>query len=198
MLNNDKTRILEIKDAPFSWKEKDILTGAEKYLEDAFNLPLIEMTKLCFSNILIEDQQKIAQVWRYSTAAFHLRKVKIQTQQIDVNIQLKNKAAKIYELECQRILGAIFSLEDNFWRAFYKRQEEETDKILIAIDALYYAALSKKSIAYQLLIQSFREIFKGLYASGKNKNIHLENANRLLIDLPLAELKAWIRNHKTE
>jgi len=192
MWNNNQTRIQEIKNAPFSWKDRDILTGAEKYMEGAIDLCLVKMTIPCFRELTPDKQEKISLVWKYATAAYHLKKDQSTIHPDVIVQQLKNNAARIYELECQRILGSLFFLENDFWKAFYKRQEVEADKILVALDALHYASTGRHAIAYQLLIQAFRKIIKGHYTKGKNRNTHFKNAKRLLVDLPLSLLQTWL------
>ena len=186
------TRITAIQNAPFSWKAKDTLTGAEKYMEVIMKISLIEMIHTCFPAISIEKQRKINLIWRYELAAYHLKKTSCTSSESSSIQELKINAAKMYELEAQRILGALFPLDHAFWKAFYKRQEAESDKILIAIDALHFASKSQSSIAYQLLLQAFRFIIKGQYASGENRYTHFKNANKLLADLPLPELQLWL------
>ena len=105
------------------------------------------------------------------------------------------KAARIYELEAHRLLGSIFSLEDEFWKAFYIRQELEETKPLIALDALHFSTRCQEQIAYQLLFQSLKAIIRGYYEPKTVKKAHFENAKRLITDLPVTSLQSWI-NHQ--
>lgn len=185
---SSKERITQITSAPFSWKERDMLTAAEKYMVGTIEFPMIEYVAPCFPNLDTAIAQRISQVWRYSTAAFHLR---TNAEELE-NVTIHQNAARIYELEAHRILGSIFSLEHEFWRAFYIRQELEETKPLIALDAIYHSTSGQEQIAYQLLQQSLKVILKSYYNSPLEKKVHFENAKRLLTDLPTDALIKWI------
>ena len=192
MNRSQSIRINAIRKAPLSWKEKDILTGAERYMDGMMNLSIIELTSPYFSGLSQERQAQIDLVWKYQLASYHLKNgFDLHSESTTVQ-ELKYKASNIYELEAQRMLGAIFLLESNFWKAFYKRQEVENDKILIAIDALHFATKQQSPIAYQLLIQAFREILKGQYTLEQDQTIHFEKAKRLLVDLSIPQLRLWL------
>ena len=193
---SDKARISEMKDAPFSWKERDLLTAAEKYMEGVIEFPLIEYALPCFPKLDNGITQKIAQVWRYMAAAFHLQKTFEEKENGSSN-PIQHKAARIYELEAHRILGSIFSLENEFWKAFYIRQELEETKPLIALDALHFSTRYQEQIAYQLLLQSLKAILQGYYEPKTVKKIHFENAKRLITDLPMTPLRSWL-NHQLQ
>jgi hypothetical protein len=191
MLMSNKTRILEIKEGPFSWTERDILTAVEKYMGDAVVFPLVEYAAPCFNDLDAASIKKIAQIWRYLSASFHLQQITKSDVKNNIDV-IKHKAARIYEQEAQRILGSLFPLEHKFWTVFYSRQEINNDKLLVAIDALFYSADTKNQISYQLLLQSIKAIAKGYYATHRIKKKHFEDAKRLIIDLPLAPLGLWI------
>ena len=190
-----KARILETKDAPFSWKERDVLTAAEKYMEHAIDMPLIKFIGPCFPELDDNIFQKINQVWRYSLAGYHLNKIAEQKNHEDA---LLITAANIYKLEAQRIIGSIFPLKHDFWKAFYIRQEQEATKPLVALDIIYYATNCQQQIAYQLLQQSLKSILKGHYLESDERKTCLENAKRLLTDLPTASLQNWINHQLTK
>ncbi|MEE9373809.1 MAG: hypothetical protein V3V00_12220 [Saprospiraceae bacterium] len=61
---SNKTRIIEIKEGPFSWKERDSLTAVEQYMNEAISFPLIEYATPCFYNLDEASIKKIAQTWR--------------------------------------------------------------------------------------------------------------------------------------
>ncbi|MEM6379983.1 MAG: hypothetical protein AAF705_17440 [Bacteroidota bacterium] len=186
-------RINAIRSGPFSWKEKDILTGAEIYLAHVVNFSLIKMVGAYFTTLSQSDQQQIDLIWDYQMAAYHLKQTDENLSGHGVVQELRLKASTIYSLEAQRLLGGLFPLADDFWKTFYRRQEIELDKALIAIDALHFAASKPHPILYELLIQSFREILKGRYAGGEDQQVHFQTAIRLLGDLPLIQLKNWLR-----
>jgi len=191
MLMSHKTRILEIKEGPFPWKERDTLTAVEKYMDNAIDFPVVAYATPCFNNRDAASIKKIAQTWRYLSASFHLQQ--ITEEDIANNIDcIKQKAARIYEQEAQRILGSLFPLEHKFWTVFYSRQETNEDKLLVAIDALFYSSGAKNQVTYQLLLQSLKAIASGYYATNNIKKKHFEDAKRLIIDLPLTPLKQWI------
>ncbi len=185
-LMNSKERILAIKQTPLTWKELDIITAAERYMEDAIKLPMVTFVLSCFPKIDKKNLKKITQVWRYNLAVFHLTKKRKEST--DATTQtLLHTASRIYEQEAQRILGSIFPLEHPFWKAFYKRQETDLKKTFVAIDALHFYTNCQEKIAYQLLTQSLKAILQGQH----------ETAERLLMDLPLEDLKSWLQSKKT-
>ncbi len=195
MQRSQKARIVRIKEAPISWRERDLLTAAERYMKGAINFSLVKFVSPCFSKIEIKDGYKIDQVWACTIAAFHLQKIaKAEDQKInaDLLLPLYLKAARIYEQEAQRILGSIFPIEDHFWETFYIRQQQEKTKPLVALDALHLLTQSQQQIAYQLLTQSLKAILEGHYTAYQTRKNHFENAKRLLMDLPIAPLQDWL------
>jgi len=188
MLMSSRTRILEIKEAPLSWREMDLLTASEKYMKGANEVPFVQLVLPCFPNLDDTLTIKIAQVWRYSCASFHLK----QNKEANYSNLVKQEAALIYQQETQRILGSIFSLKNPFWKIFYIRQEEEINKLGIALDALHYATDSKNPIYYQLVQQALKSIIKGHYVKKENTK-HFQNALRLIIELPLPELHKYLK-----
>lgn len=194
--DTSQKRLHEVQKAPFSWKERDILTAAEKYMNGALDLPLVDFVLPCFQEMDRDAAMKVAQVWRCLYAGYHLRKVAIEKEANFCNsIQLK--AARIYEQEAQRILGSIFSLEHRFWTVFYNRQEEKESKLLIVIDAMYFNTGCKEPITYQLLQQCSNAIIKGYYSTLNLRRVHFESAKRLVINLPLMQLREWLNRQLT-
>ena len=193
---SQKSRIGGITEAPISYKERDLITAAEKFMTGAIDFPIVEYVSVCFPKVESKLSQKIDRVWTCTTAAYHLEQQIKQddlsqaSKKITNNIQLK--AARIYEHEAQRILGSVFPMEHPFWKAFYLRQQEELTKPLIAIDAFYFLTQQQKEIDYQLLTQSFKSLLKGYYLNYPNKKNQFENAKRLLVDLNLEKLQAWL------
>ncbi len=195
MQRSQKARIAKIKEAPISWKERDLLTAAEKYMKGAIGFPMVEYASGCFPKIEKNTLQKIEQVWACSSAAYHLQQLAEKgnnSVKTDFPNSLQLKAARIYEQEAQRILGSIFPIEHKFWEPFYVRQQEEMTKPLVPIDALHFSSGCQQQIAYQLLIQSFKVILEGHYTTTVTKRNHFENAKRLLVDLPMSPLQAWL------
>lgn len=178
-----------MKDAPISWRERDLLTAAEKFMGGMIEFPLIEFTRPCYLNLDAQITPTIAQVWRCTTACIHLN---MSARMDDSNSSLKQKTARIYEMEYQRLLGSLFPLQHEFWKTFYIRQEEELNKVLIALDALYFATKKQGPINYQLLAQSISALTKAYYRKDQSKKENLNKAHRLIIDLPLPDLKTWM------
>ncbi len=193
---NSKDRISAIKQTPLTWKELDIITAAEKYMKGEIQFPMVDFALPCFPGIAPKVIQKIKQVWQYGIAAFHLQKQSKQ-QKNTATQKLLVKASRIYEQETQRILGSIFPLEHPFWKSFYQRQETDLKKPLVAIDALHFYTKRQEKIAYQLLTQSLKAILKGQYETQSQKNKYYENADRLLMDLPVEAFKTWLQNQKS-
>ena len=199
---NSKDRLKELKEAPFTWKERDLLTAAEKYMGGEIELPLVEYIIPSFPNIDIQIASKISQIWSYYIAAFQLQSIEVvnkiessgQNNQTEQNLL---KAARIYELEAQRILGSIFPLQSTFWKVFYTRQEEEGSLLLVAIDAMHYSTACQHQIPYQLLLQCLKSITSGHRAPLESKKLYFQNAKRLLIDLPLTSFRNWL-NHEVK
>lgn len=185
MLMSSKTRILEIKEAPLSWREMDLLTASEKYMSGVIELPFIEFVLPCFPDLDDTLNFKIAQVWRYSCASYHLQ----QNKEDNYSNLVKQEAALIYQQETQRILGSIFNLKNPFWKSFYARQEQENSKPLITLDALYNATGCQNPICYQLIIQVLKSIIEAHYT--KDANNHYQKALRLMGDLKIPKLRIW-------
>ena len=193
---NSKARIMAIKQTPLTWKELDTITAAERYMEEEIELPMIDFALPCFPRIDEKIIEKIGQVWQYHLAVFHLQKKSKGIINTSSQTLLQN-ACRIYEQEAQRILGSIFPLAHPFWKAFYQRQETHLKKPLVVIDALHFYTNNQEKIAYQLLTQSLKSILQGQYETDNQKNKYYENADRLLTDLPLEDLKTWLLTHKT-
>jgi len=197
---NSKERITAIKQTPLSWKELDIITAAERYLKGELNLPIIEFALPCFPIIEKRKFDKINQIWTFSKSALHLH-IESEQEQNKATQSILLKARRIYEQEAQRILGSIFPIEHPFWKSFYQRQATAIAQPLVAIDALHYSTNCKEKISYQLLIQSLKAILAAKYETKldhpKVKMNHFKNADRLIMDLPLENLKAWLQFQKT-
>lgn len=198
MNSSPSIRLSAIRNAPLSWREKDILTGAEQHLQAVLTMDIRQMISPFYPDLSTAVQEKINLVWKFELAAYHLVRKGSTGEATALKQELKHQAAHIYELEAQRILGALFPLESNFWKAFYKRQEAATEKNLIAIDAFHFASTKQRPVVYQLLLQIFREIIKGHYADGVARSEHFHNATRLLGNLPLPELKQWLHHQATQ
>lgn len=188
---NNKNRIGSINQAPISWKERDLLTASEKFMTGVLDFPLVEYALPCFPKVDPIVHQKIAQVWACTTATYHLN-ILAEGKPDDSSNMHHLKAARIYEQEAQRVLGSIFPMEHQFWKAFYTRQELEVTKPLVSIDAIHFNTNCQAQIAYQLLLQSIKAILMGHYKNPTDKKNHFENAKRLLMDLPMVSLISWI------
>lgn len=184
-------RISGIKEAPISWKERDLLTAAEQYMKGIIDFSLVEFSLSCFPKIDQNTSQKIDQVWACIVTAYHLQMNNKKADK-DCSKTLPFKAARIYEQEAQRLLGSMFSIDHKFWKAFYTRQELEATKPLVTIDALHFSSNCQAQIAYQLLLQSLKAILVGHYEAAITKKEHFENAKRLLSDLPVPQLISWL------
>jgi len=196
---NNKERIMAIKQSPLSWKELDIITAAERYLKGELNLPIIEFALPCFPMIEKIKLDKINWIWAFSKSALHLH-FESELEQNKSTQSILLKARRIYEQEAKRILGSIFPMEHSFWKSFYQRQATVLAQPLVAIDALHFSTNCKEKISYQLLIQSLKSILAAKYESNldhpKDKINHFKNAERLIMDLPLHELRTWLQAQK--
>lgn len=186
-----QVRIAGIRKSPISWKERDLLTAAEKFLIGTLELPLVEFTLPCFPTIDESISKKITYVWACNCAALHLHKATENTNPL-FSKTMQLKAARIYEQEAQRLLGSIFLLDHSFWKAFYTRQELEETKPIVALDALHFYTHGQEQIRYQLLVQSLKTILKGYYEKSDLKINQYQIAKRLLIDQPVPQLQLWL------
>ena len=184
-------RISGIRNSPISWKERDLLTAAEKFMAGTLELSLVEYTLPCFPAIEEIISKKITYVWACNCAALHLQKATEKTNPL-FSKTMQLKAARIYEQEAQRSLGSIFLLDHSFWKAFYTRQEVEETKPIVALDALHFYTHCQEQITYQLLIQSLKAILKAYYETLDLKIKHYQIAKRLLIDQPVPLLQIWL------
>ncbi len=187
----NNNRIIAIKESPFSWKERDLLTAAEKYMQGGIDCPITIIAAACFPKIETIVLDKIIQIEQYSLAAFHLlmiQKDKVERQSDTLQFQ----AARIYEQEAQRILGSVFSLDDSFWKTFYTRQEMIGTRPLVVLDALHFLTKCQEKITHQLLVQGFKAILTGFYANSIIKKENFNTAKRLLVDLALPQLTEWL------
>jgi len=189
---NSKERITVIRQSPLTGKEIDLITATERYMDGILELPLITFSLPCFPNQQEKIVKRIAQVWQCHLAAFHLQSIANNMEDHSTNLILR-KAKHIYEQEAQRILGSLFSLEHPFWNTFYKRQESELAKLSLAVDALYAITPNPSTkIPYQLLLQALKFILKAHYLEPKHQRQHYQNAQRLLVELPLTEFHNWL------
>ena len=193
----EQERLRAVRMAPFTASIIDTLTGAERHLQDLLDLPFVGMVKNCFPKILPSKLVLIHQVWTYSIAAFHLRQPFGKSNGITTK-DLRRRAARIYELEMQRSLGAIFPLEHPFWQVFYRRQDKELEKALIVLDALHYCSTGESQIPYQLLLQVLKAILRASYLEPENSKDHYQNAQNLIVTLPLSSLNQWLEEQKND
>lgn len=191
MLVSNKTRILQIKEAPFSWKERDTLTAVEKYMSGAIAFSLVACISSCLNDLDDKSIKNISKIWRYLTASYHLQQISKNDVVNNIDI-IKQKAVRIYEQEAQRVLGTLFLLDHKFWIIFYSRQQIKEHNLLVVIDILFYSAGIKNQITYQLLLQSLKAIAEGYYATHTIKKKHFEDAKQLIIDLDVEPLRLWI------
>jgi len=191
-----KERLLSMKKIPLSWKELDIITAAERYVENELQLDLVEFILPCFPTVEDNLSKKISQVWFYSITGLHLQNEASKLENEDVKGMLI-KASRIYEQESQRILGSIFPINHTFWKSFYQRQDSDLTKPLIVVDALHYLDVSKNGIVHQLISQSVFAILQGHYEQNSEFDLPYERAKRLIVDLPLNALKKWLSNIKS-
>lgn len=183
-------RIQTIQEAPFSWKDKDILSAAEKYLVDLSEIPMIPMIMPCFPGVPEEIEESLEAVWQCLYVSWHLDG---ESESIETIKMVKTKAADLYQKEAQRILGSIFSKHHPFWRAFYTRQDESNFYMICALDALHHATSERHQECHQLLSQSIKYIVHSRREVLPQKKICLVEALKLLGDLPLPALRGWIR-----
>jgi len=182
-------RITRIKAINFSWQERDVLTAAERFMEGAMDFPLIEFVSPCFPELDYNHRQNISLIWEYISAAYHLQMSKKDGD----DCTIFERGSQIYQLEAKRILGSFFTTESSFWTIYNSRQELTQSRPLVAIDALFYGSGENNHISYQLLLQCLKCIIKGHYTNDKSlKKSQLENAKRLIIDLPAPLLQSWI------
>lgn len=189
---NSAMRLTNIKNVPFTANGVDLITGAEKYLSGLLELPLVEFVKSSFPVVSPIVFHRTQQVWEYAIAAFHLNQIKGK-QADQLSCKLMSTAARIYEIEIQRILGALFPLEHPFWVTFYQRLEKEQEKPLLALDALYHCSKGHSKIHYQLLLQILKAILKARYLEMEQQRDHYQNALRLIGDLRLIAFQNWIK-----
>lgn len=185
------SRLTTIRLVPLTAREIDWLTAAELYLFDMLNLPLLDFVPVCFPNIVPANLNRVQQIWEYALAAFHLTQ-KSHSEQDWNRKQFQMNAARIYELEMQRILGTFFPLAHPFWKVFYIRQEIEAGKPLLALDVLHNLSGHKSQIPYQLLLQSLKAILKAHYFYPDEKDTHYRTAQQLITNLPLSDFQIWI------
>jgi len=199
-----KLRIRAIHETPLRSKERDIITAAERYLAGVMTVPMITHVAPCFTKagrqINQSSLEKIARVWRFNIAAYHLQH-QINTAETHIVKPLLMKSKSLYEQEAQRILGSIFPIESSFWNDFYIRQDKELTKNLVAIDAIHHLTGQQNSLAHQLITQSIKYSLLSFYMNDDDKlverNEHINKAEKLIMDLPLEELKIWIHSLKT-
>lgn len=182
---------MAIKEAPFSWKERDLLTAAERFMPGAISCFIVSSSLACFPEIKPDVCKKIIQVEWCSLAAFHLHMIQKDKKEYQTD-SLQIQAARIYEQEAQRVLGSVFFLENPFWKAFYTRQEMILTRPIVVLDALHFLTQCKEKIAHQLLVQSFKAILSGFYADETIKKETFNTAKRLLVDLPQQKLTRWL------
>lgn len=187
---SSKIRIQEIKEAPLSWKEMDLLTAAERYMAGGIEMDLVEYLLPCYPAADEKLTSQIARVWRCLTAAFHLKRKSMETDEKEI-LELLAQSAHIYELEAQRILGGLFPLDSPFWKTFYARQELEEDKPLIMVDALHHATGCREQVNYQLLLQALKATLRGYYEVKIERKHQLETAKKLLTGMPVPQLREW-------
>lgn len=199
MTMNHRERIQIIKATPLTWKEVDNLTAAEKYLSDLVDLPLVEFLIPCFPIEDSEIKMRIQEISDLSFTALHLKMA--GNQEIDSGTKaLLQKAIRVYEQETMRLLSHLFPLRHDFWTSFYKRQLTDISKALVTVDAMHHATKCQHNIAYQLVVHALQLILTAEYETALEnqieKNKQLEDASRLLVDLPIDNFRVWIQSHK--
>ncbi|MEM6725180.1 MAG: hypothetical protein AAF598_14165 [Bacteroidota bacterium] len=186
------TRLINIRNAPLTAKEIDWLTAAELYLLDLIELPLVHFVSPCFPHIFQSNLDQINLLWEYALAASQLSRKSLEEQEA-TNQEIQQQASRIYALEMQRILGAIFPLGNPFWRIFYQRQELEEERPLLALDCLHHLSDHQSQIAYQLLLQALKTILKAEHLPEGEKQQQYHHALRLIAKLPIPEFQTWIK-----
>jgi len=182
-------RLWVIQDAPFTKQQKDLLTSADFYFKGALDTPLIEFLLPCYPSINKNISDKIEKVWICSSTCFHLMESEKSTEEIK---KVKELVSHYYSIEAQRILGSLFTIEDTFWETFYKRQINEINKPLVAIDALHQLSVTKDEATFQLLTQCIKSLHYGYYTETDFKKSHIENAYKMIENLPLDAFKDWM------
>ena len=192
MLINQNIRIKTISKAPISYRAKDILVGAERYLQTTEELTLIDMVADYYGSYDQSTLNKIKMIWQCQFACWILHNNKSGNRFDD---QIILEALQIYHQEAQRFLSSLFHLDHTFWKAFYNLQHEESTKPLCALESLIHVDQSIESVSHQLIRQSVKSIlFACIEQSRNDKADHFLHALRMLGDLPLEELKSWIKN----
>ncbi|MEO1437992.1 MAG: hypothetical protein AAFV80_20790, partial [Bacteroidota bacterium] len=178
-------------------REIDCLTAAELYLIDLLDCPIVQLVRPCFPKVLPTHVEWVQQLWEYGLASAHLA-AKSQSEPEYTNQEIQSTASRIYALEMQRIIGALFPLGHAFWRIFYQRQEQVEDKPLLALDSLYHLSDQESQIPYQLLLQSTKLLLHAQGRAQAERQAAYRNAQRLIVRLPLPDFQHWLKAQRED